>query len=196
MDGESPNVVELERSYRQTVTDLDHWIHQQRENYNIRHCLWGNQSDDGKKHGDKDNPAFPWENASDLRAFIVDQLITHDVSLLCTTLKRANLVAVPVETGDMKRAKLVAAFMRWLMFAEMTEIETECELLANYYLEKGIAALGIFWETKVSNRLQEVTLQNLSPELAGYINDKEYAGELTDLMQATFPNSPVARPAR
>lgn len=185
-----PDVMELVGSYRSTVADLAGWIDQQRTNYNVRHCMWVGQHEDGKKHGNKDVPAFPWEGASDLRVFLIDQLITADTSLLLTSLRKSNLAAVPVEAGDIKRSKLVSAFMRWLIFSQMEEIWDEAELLSNYYLEKGIAALGVFWETSISNHEQVITveeIEQLAPELAGYIQDKEFASDLTDLMQVTFP---------
>ena len=190
IDSGKPDVRELIGSYRETVSDLNHWIDQQRTNYNVRHCLWSRQTDDGKKHGNQDNPAFPWENASDLRVFLIDQLITADTAMLLTSLRKSNLAAVPVEAGDMARSKLVSAFMRWLMFSQMDEIWNEAELLANYYLEKGIGALGVFWETKIVNKMQEITVDQIAeiaPELADYIQDPSYAADLTDLMQITFP---------
>ena len=190
LDNDKPNVEDLLFHYRETVTDLSEWVEQQRTNYNIRHCLWANQSEDGKKHGDQDNPAFPWENASDLRVFLVDQFISADIALLCTSLQRSNLAAVPVENGDMARSKLVSSFMRWMMFSQMEELMQEAELLANYYLEKGIGALGVFWETKTSSRPVTVSVEEIAqiaPELANFIADKEYASDLTDLMQTYFP---------
>lgn len=191
IDNDKANVERLNHAYKETVTDLSEWVEQQRTNYNVRHCLWANQSEDGKKHGDPDNPAFPWDGASDLRTFVVDQMITSDVAMLCTSLQRANLAAVPVEFSDTKRSKLVTSFMRWLIYSQMDELQDECELLANYYLEKGIGALGVFWETKVSTKLQTVTVEQMAevaPELAGYIQDKSYAKDITDLMQSYFPN--------
>lgn len=185
-----PNVGELVNYYRETVSDLSQWLSQQRDNYDIRHCLWNGQAQDGRKHGTKDSPAFPWENASDLRTFIVDEFINNDVSLLCTALKRANLVANPVETGDMARAKLVTQFMRWMMFSQMKELDSEAELLANYYLEKGIGALAIVWDQKIATQMKDFTIediQELAPELAEFIGDKRYANDLTDMMQMTFP---------
>lgn len=190
VENEKPNVTELRSAYRETVDDLSEWIEQQRTNYNVRHCLWANQSEDGKKHGDQDNPPFPWDGASDLRTFVVDQLITSDVALLCMSLQRANLAAVPVEFGDTKRAKLVTSYMRWLIFSQMDELGEECELLANYYLEKGIGALGVFWETKISNRDQVIDIEQmaeLAPDLAQFIRDKSYEKDITDLVQMQFP---------
>jgi hypothetical protein len=185
-----PDVAELISSFKATVGDLGNWISQQRTNYRVRHCIWSSQSDDGKKHGNSDDPAFPWEGASDLRVFLVDQLITADSALLLTSLRKSSLAAVPVEAGDMARSKLVSAFMRWLIFSQMDEFADEAELLANYYLEKGIGALGVFWETRITNVLTTITveqIEELAPELAGYIQDKEYASDLTDLVQVTFP---------
>lgn len=172
--GERASVEHLVAAYKETVSDLDPWISQQRDNYNIRHCLWNNQTDDGRKHGTDDNPAFPWEGASDLRTFVVDQLITSDIALLCTSLSKAQLAAVPVESSDQARSRLVSSFMRWMMFSQMDEIGHESELLASYYLEKGIGALGVFWETKLVTRQREFAMsdiEKLAPDLAEVLRE-------------------------
>lgn len=190
LDKGKPNVNALVQSRRETISDLSQWLSQQRDNYDVRHCLWGGQTADGRKHGTNDKPAFPWEGASDLRPFVVDSFISQDVALLCTSVKRANLVANPVESGDMARARLVSQFMRWLMYSQMEEIEDETELLANYVLEKGVGAMAVVWDRKTSTRMQDISVDDiaqLAPELAEFIQNKDYASDLTDLMQTYFP---------
>lgn len=185
-----PDIGRLAGAYQETLTGLGSWIDQQRRNYEVRHCIWSGQTDDGRKHGDKNHPAFPWENASDLRPYIVDSYITAGVDLLTTSLSRSKLSAYPVESGDAERSRLVTAFMRWLMFSQMEEIEDEAEMLANFFLEKGIGAVGVFWDTKVTNRLQQFDITQIAevaPDLAQAIQDKENTEEIADLLQTFFP---------
>lgn len=185
-----PDIKFLADEYQTTVSDLGTWIQQQETNYKTRHCIWSGQHTDGRKHGDINNPAFPWEGASDLRTFIVDQLISADVAVLTTSLFRANVQAVPTETNDMERSRIVSSFMRWLIFSQIDELEREADILANYYLEKGVGALGIFWETKVSKSLRTITLEevaSVASDLVPYFQNKDYEGDLADVVQQFFP---------
>ena len=44
---------------------------------------------------------------------LVNPLIDGDVALLKSSLRKGNLVAAPVESGDITTAKLVTEFMQW-----------------------------------------------------------------------------------
>jgi len=190
-DDSEPDIQWLAEQYDQTVADLGSWIDQGRRNYDTRHCLWDGQSVDERKHGDKDTPAFPWEGASDLRPFVVDQIINADAALMCNSLFRANLAAVPVESGDAQRSAMVTAFMKWMVFSQMQEIRREAKLLANYVLEKGIGICGVFWETRESKRLRRITMEDIvqtAPELAEFISNPDMTGDVADLVQEHMPS--------
>ena len=55
--------------------------------------------------------AFPFDGASDLDPNLINPLIDGDVATLVQSLTKANLVAAPVESGDIASAKLVSEFL-------------------------------------------------------------------------------------
>lgn len=160
-EAEGPDFGALKKSFEECVADLQPYIDQCRVNYETRYALWNGQSSDGKKHSRPGNgvtvDAMPWDGASDLRVFLTDEAVNSKVAMLCTAFRRAAVVANPVEGNDIKRAKTVANFMRWLVQTQMPEIQREAELLANYLQEKGVAVTGQFWES-----CQEKTITTLS----------------------------------
>jgi len=156
---DGPDFGWLKKAWEDCVRDNQPFVSQCQVNYNTRYALWSGQSEDGKKHareGAKVDPT-PWDGASDLRVFLTDEAINSKVAMQCMAFRKANLVAVPVEGNDLKRAKTVSNFMRWLIQTQIPEIDREVELLANILNEKGIAATGQFWE-----RCQEKTLASVS----------------------------------
>jgi hypothetical protein len=162
--GESgPDFGALKKSFEDCVSNLQPYVDQCRENYDTRFALWDGQSSDGRKHareGAKIDPT-PWDGASDLRVFLTDEAINAKVAMLCMAFRKANLVAVPVEGNDLKRAKVVAGFMRWLVQTQIPEIDREVELLSNYLYEKGVAVTGQFWESTQEKTLISLTAEDL-----------------------------------
>ena len=157
-EGKGPDVVALKTAFETTVRDCYAYVNQCRINYETRYALWNGQAEDGKKHareGAQTEPT-PWDGASDLKVFLVDEAINAKVAMKTMALKKANLVAVPIQGNDLGRAKVVSNFMRWLVHTQIPELDRESELLANYIEEKGLAATGQFWET-----VQEKTLDVL-----------------------------------
>jgi len=160
-EGQGPDFQLLKRAFEETVRNSQPFVDQCRLNYETRYAIWNGQSADGKKHareGSKTDPT-PWDGASDLRVYLVDDAINKKIAMLCMAFRKANVVAVPVEGNDIKRSKIVGNFIRWLIQTQIPEISREVELLANYLNENGVAATGQFWETT-----QEKTITTLSLE--------------------------------
>lgn len=149
----------LKQSFEDCVSSNQPYADQAQQNYSTRYALWSGQSSDGKKHSRAQGAVdpTPWDGASDLRVFLTDEAINAKVAMLCTAFRKSNIVAVPVEGNDLKRAKTVSSFMRWLIQTQIPEIDREVELLSNYLFEKGLGATGQFWET-----VQEKTLVTIS----------------------------------
>jgi len=164
-----PDYASLKKGFELCLSNLQPYIDQCQENYDTRFALWDGQSADGRKHsreGAKIDPS-PWDGASDLRVFLTDEAINAKVAMLYMAFNKAQLVAVPVEGNDLKRAKIVSNFMKWLVHTQIPEINREVELLCNYLSEKGIAATGQFWEVtreKTLLTLQISDLQNQFPD--------------------------------
>lgn len=162
-DGDAPDFNRLRDDFEHAVTEGSDIVNQLRTNYDTRFGIWAGQSSDGKKHareGAKTLPT-PWEGASDMKALVVDEVINAKVAMKCTSFRRANLVAVPVEGTDMARAKVVGNFMKWLVHTQMPHLDREIELLAQYIEEKGFALTGQFWETCQEKTLEIITLEQL-----------------------------------
>ena len=65
--------IEEGSSYFNMVSSLD----------DSRYCRWPGQAEDGRKYSaNLKKQAFPWEGASDIRNFYVDDLINDDVSIM------------------------------------------------------------------------------------------------------------------
>ena len=76
-ENEGPSFNLLKKAFEDCVRDNQPFIDQCRLNYETRYAIWNGQSADGKKHsreGSKVTPT-PWDGASDLRVFLVDNII-------------------------------------------------------------------------------------------------------------------------
>lgn len=186
---DGPDFNALKVAFEKTVTDSQPYIDQCRLNYETRYALWNGQSADGKKHareGAKIDPT-PWDGASDLRVYLVDDIINKKVAMKRMAFRKANLVAVPVEGNDIKRAKVVSNFMRWLIQTQIPDIEREVELLANYIEEKGIGVTGQFWETTQEKTLVTVRLADFQAKVPGVdLAAMLQTGEHDDQMKSLF----------
>jgi hypothetical protein len=175
----------LKKAFEDCVRDNQPFIDQCRLNYETRYAIWNGQSADGKKHareGSKISPT-PWDGASDLRVFLVDNIINKKVAMQCMAFKRANLTAVPVGSEDGARSQLVSNFMRWLIQTQIPEVEREIEMCANYMNEKGLAVMGQFWEKRrekvlVNVRVQDLQQQFPNIDIVALIEDKSAADDL------------------
>jgi hypothetical protein len=165
-ENEGPNFGLLKKAFEDCVRDNQPYIDQCRLNYETRFALWNGQSADGKKHareGSKISPT-PWDGASDLRVFLVDNIINKKVAMEVMAFKRANLSAVPVESTDAARAQIVSNFMRWLIQTQIPEVDREIEIFSNYAKEKGLSAMGVFWEKRREKVLVNVKLTDLQQQ--------------------------------
>lgn len=161
-DGEGPNLPALKRSFENVVRDCTSYVSQCRQNYETRFAIWNGQASDGKKHareGEHTEPT-PWDGASDLRVYLVDEAINAKVAQQSMARRKANLVGVPTQGMDIERAKVVSLFMKWLMNTQIPEIDREDELLANYLQEKGVAITGQFWEVTQEKTLDVLKLED------------------------------------
>lgn len=162
--GEGPNMQTVLTAFEMTVTDNQPFVDQCRLNYETRYAIWNGQSADGKKHaretGGKTDPT-PWDGASDLRVYMVDACIRYKLARYGLALKKASMVAIPVNGDDVERAEVVGNFLRWMISTQIPHQEREAELLGNYILEKGVALMGVFWETVQEKTLVTLRLSDL-----------------------------------
>jgi hypothetical protein len=190
-EGDSgPIFADLKSSFDTCVTNLSPYRTQTAQNYSTRFAIWPGQSADGKKHsrGAQGTPdPVPWDGASDLRVYLTDNLINDKVAMILEAINKASLVAQPVEGNDIKRAKQVSTFMRWMIKTQMPDFEREMELGAQYLEEKGAFVMGQFWETTQSKVLQELRLTDLQTNFPDVdIQQLLDSGDADDYLKSIF----------
>ena len=182
-----PDVDELKSDFDRCRISLSYWQDRAEEARDVRRNDWAGKGRYGRKEGPE---AFPWAGASDLEPNLVNPLIDGDVALLKSALTRGNLVAAPVESGDIATAKLVTDFMQWRM-STMTELPREAGVAANLLLETGVAFLGVYWKREVTRVYEPLTMDEIvqqSPEVAEAILDPEMAEGVLEMARGAFPN--------
>lgn len=189
-DGEGPNVNALLTAFNRTMTDVQPFVDQCRQNYETRFAIWNGQAADGKKHaresGGKIDPT-PWDGASDLRVYTTDTVINFKVARNCLAIRKANLVAVPVNGNDITRARTVSSFLKWLVATQIPHLDREEELLENYKQEMGLGLTGQFWETCQEKTLVTLKLSDFQQKFP-QMNVQEMVNhpELEDKLLAVF----------
>ena len=184
---DEPDVKALNLAYDQTVTELESYFDLCRTSYDERRNFWPGKSRDHRKHG---SDAFPWEGASDIECHIIDERITRLVALFMSSLRRANVRAFPVESGDIARSKLVSGFLKWMVSSGyIPRFYREMELGANYMLERGILITYVGWHREDRTFKQLIDLNQIaeiSPEAAMAIQSGDSDEDLILLLQNTF----------
>lgn len=184
---DEPDILTLNYAYDQTVTELEAYFDLCRDSYDDRRNWWPGKSRDHRKHG---ADAFPWEGASDIECHVIDERITRLVSLFMASLRRANVRAFPVESGDIARSKLVSGFLKWMVSSGyIPRFYREMELGANYLLERGILITYVGWHREDRSFKQEIDLAQIgiiAPEVYRAIESGDQDEELILLMQNSF----------
>lgn len=184
---DEPDVQALNLAYDQTVTELESYFDLCRTSYDERRNFWPGKSRDHRKHG---VDAFPWEGASDIECHIIDERITRLVALFMSSLRRANVRAFPVESGDIARSKVVSGFLKWMVSSGyIPRFYREMELGANYLMERGILITYVGWHREDRTFKQLIDLNQIaeiSPEAAMAIQSGDSDEELVLLLQNTF----------
>lgn len=134
-----------------------------RHNEEVRFCRWANQYPDGRKRSTKDEPAQPWELASDVRVRLADAQITEDVGVLVTAFWRAlhAIAAKGVEASDDEQAARTTNLLKWTLSRQKHELMREVELSAQYLLTYGITCLHPTWCRLIGYQWREYSLQQL-----------------------------------
>ena len=188
VDQDGPDVVVLRGAYDKTLTELSTYFSQCISSGDNRRCSWPGKSIDMRKHG---ADAFPWEGASDTEARIIDERINSYVSLFTASLARANIRAYPIEHSDAGRARVVSAFLKWMVASYIPRFKEEMELGANYFLERGLMITYIGWERTEKKYLQKIDLNQIatsSPDLARLIIDGKNDDEIIEMFKSVYPN--------
>ena len=185
-----PDVDALSQAYNETRSDLGEFMEQRQDDFDQRFQIWPGKSRDNRKHSRSGGgEPFPWEGASDLSCNLVDDMIRSHVSMLMSVMKRANLVATPVESADVARASVVQNFMKWMIQVKMENVLREYERGLNHMMEKGIMVHYVYWEQLDQKVLETIDLQQIGlqmPELAEMMLDEANDEVLLELLKTQY----------
>jgi hypothetical protein len=158
-DDGTPNVSELSNMFNRcgpVVAGGLAWLD------NTRFCRWPNQSTDGKKHdvkGDPKGAAIPFDGASDVRPFIVDDIINERAAMKTTAFWHARIQpgASNSEEGNYATALLEHLIFR-LMYYDLVR---EVELSAQYEEHYGWMVLAPRWRRELGMKRKSISLAEI-----------------------------------
>jgi len=178
-----------------------------------RYCRWAGQTYDGRKwSANTGKEVFPWEGASDIRPYTIDDLINDDVDVMLTASKNCHMQTVPSNSLYQEQASCTTAVLDWVMRNLLAEeIEREKTLAAQWRQHYGSSVMGVDWYLDFDSEVVTVSLQDLfamaqmDPQLGSFL---EYLmrnkGRLSQsdmmgaaqMLSAYFPdlNSPAQTP--
>jgi hypothetical protein len=161
-DGPNINALnaELSRSYLfgANVTELN-------TNDDLRYCRWNGQTSDGKKFSknrDEDDPALPFEGASDVRVRLIDRVINEQVALWMNALKASKLGVSGRTAEDSANATSMSTLLEYVASGRLRqEMRREAELWAQYTQQYGWSVMHIGWEQEMGTRETIFTISDL-----------------------------------
>ena len=164
--------IEEGSSYFNMVSHLD----------DSRYCRWPGQAEDGRKYSaNLKKQAFPWEGASDIRNFYVDDLINDDVDIMRTADENCFMQALGTNSTNDSIAKAVTdvlAYVQRTWLAE--ELNRERTLAAQWRQHYGSSVLGVDWLYEIDSEQKTVTMQDL---MGIAQQDQQFGAVLQYLMQ-------------
>jgi hypothetical protein len=159
LDSGKPNVPELSNMFQRcgpVVAGGLAWLD------NTRFCRWPNQFVDGRKHdipGKKDGAAIPFDGASDMRPFVVDDIIAERAAMKATAFWHARMQPGSSETDD---GNYAIALLEWLIFRLMFyDLTREVELSAQYEEHYGWMVLAPRWRREIGMKKKTITLAEI-----------------------------------
>ena len=184
--GKQPDVLALKTAYDRTVNDLAWYLSSTRDSFDYRRCIWPNKAKDLRKWGPD---AFPFEGASDTEVPLINNFINTYVALCMSALSRANVRAYPVELGDLGRARVTSAFLKWMVSSYIPDFKRQMELGANYLFERGIMVTYVGWKKEDRTFMQRLDLQQIaqmSPDMATLIIEGKADEQIATLFTQQF----------
>ena len=184
---DGPDVGDLLRSYKETISHLGHWTDQCSVSFDDRRNYWPGKRNDLRKSG---ADALPWEGASDCESLVISERIQAYVALCMYALNRANIRAYPVESGDAGAAQIVSSFIRWMRDSGIPNLDNTMEEACNFLFEKGHAISYVGWESKDITQMQVFDLEQIAqqaPDMAQMLMDESYDQEMVDMLLSQWP---------
>lgn len=173
--GDVPPVEELAALFNDLSNRLDANYQYSERCHRERFCDWPGRSLDGRKHGTDASPAFPWEGASDLRTWNIDDITNKLCSLAAYSLDNAKISAFCPESDDPTAAAAAEQFMDWYLRRALPSARRNFLLASQWGVSFGFAAMGVYWEEKIARTKTEVSAAELaesSARIAAYLEDE------------------------
>lgn len=190
--GIEPDIDALKADFERCRTNLSYYLDLSEENRDVRRNLWAGKTKTSRKES---ADSFPWMGASDLEGNLVGPIVDADIAILKSSVKKANIVASPVETSDISSSAIVSNFMKWRV-STMDELPREISIGANYLQENGICFFGVSFKREVTRVLRPLSLEEIaaiSPELIAALQDDEMKDSALELLQGAFPDISKSR---
>ena len=199
---DTPDVAELIAEYRRAL-DEGLTISNIRASEDTRFARWTGQSDDGKKWSknlSEGTTAFPFDGASACRVLLADEIIGDCVDMLSVAHARAELRGNPVELTDAEPSAAAGTLMNWVRTSMQSELQRECELMANYMGTYGWGIMFVGWDQQATLRNKPITLEQLAAiaqqsdpnsilaEMPMMVSDPERADQAAELLMQFVPD--------
>jgi hypothetical protein len=135
-------------------------------NDDMRLCRWEGQTEDGKKHSDyrqDQDPAMPFEGASDVRVRLADKIINELVAVKMAAWSKAKRKVNGVSADDAGVAGAASLLMSWILENKIgMEVRREAHLLAQYAEQYGWSVMHVGWDQQIGKRADNITLEQLA----------------------------------
>jgi hypothetical protein len=132
---------------------------------NVRYCLWDGQSDDGRKRDEYlDEPAFPFDGASDARVRLADFVLRVQTATLKQAVKRSSIRVRPMEANDTNTAGHLNTLANWLLNNRIAGAwRMHIERLATWGNgdSPAIALLHVYQDRRDVVRMKRMTIDEL-----------------------------------
>lgn len=163
-DYEKPNIRGLIEEFQEAITGMALWQDRCDLAEDSSWCVWGGQSDDGKKHSkDDDEPAFPWENASDTRIRLCEEKVREADKVCNAGFRRGRWDVVGRETTDAAWGRKMTLVLKWLVFTKMRPMFNRERMLAIDWRNRyGLSISLTEWDTRAELVMQDMDLMALA----------------------------------
>ena len=135
-------------------------------NDDMRLCRWEGQTEDGKKHSDyrqDQDPAMPFEGASDVRVRLADKLINELVAVKMAAWSKSRRKVNGITLEDAAMAAAATTLMSWILDNKIgMEVRREAHLLAQYAEQYGWSVMHVGWDQQIGKRPETITMEQLA----------------------------------
>lgn len=165
----------LRKLFLDSENDLKPTYDYHDDSHKDRFCDWEGRSKDGRKHGNKSEPAFPWEGASDMRTWNIDDITNKIVSVYSMAVSSSRISATISDKADPIAVGAAEQFMNWYFNKGMPSSKRNLNLAAQWGVSFGISAIGVYWEEKIIKTPSTFSLKDVegSSFISEYLSGEE-----------------------